>query len=55
MIDANSCALVPLDEPLRVSSWYVVVSVKRDLLTLSKPKYEALRALGIMEKSLWTL
>ena len=54
MIDANSCALVPLDEPLRVSSWYVVVGVKGGLLTLSKPKSEAHGVLETMAKALST-
>ena len=49
--------LVPFVEPLRVSVWFVlfvVVCAKGALLTLSKPKIEALGGLVTMEKSLVT-
>ena len=45
---------MPLVEPLRVSVYVVVVCVTRALLTLSKPKLEALGGLGTMAKSLVT-
>ena len=49
--------LVPFVEPLRVSVWFVlfvVIYVKRALLTLPKSKIEALGGLGTMEKALVT-
>ena len=46
---------MPLEEPLRVRSPSLVIIVKGDLLTLSKPKSEVLGALGIMAKDLYTL
>ena len=60
VIDANNalvkvcCVLVPLTEPLRVSVWSVVVGVKGDLLTLSKPKSEAPGVLGTIATPLIT-
>ena len=42
------CVLVPLEEPLMVKK----VLVYKDLLTLSKPKSEALGALETMPKAL---
>ena len=49
--------LVYFVEPLRVIFWLVlvlVVCVKGALLTLSKPKIEALGSIGTMEKTLVT-
>ena len=49
--------LVPFVEPQRFIIWFVlfvVICVKGALLTLSKPKIEALGGFGTMEKSLVT-
>ena len=47
-------SLVPLVEPLRVRVYFVVVYVRGALLTLSKPKIEALGGLGKITKALVT-
>ena len=44
-------SLVPLMEPLRVTIYFVAIYFRGSLLTLSKPKLEALGGLGKIKKN----